>query len=139
MNRLILWILLLLTSFPMSAQTHRYDGIDLSHHNGTVNWRKIKQNRDIEFVYLKATEGKTYTDPCYRRNIRNARAHGVKVGSYHYFRMTSGATEQFENLKRVIRKNEQDLIPMIDVETTDNHQRAPHDQKSAAESCTDLV
>lgn len=45
----------------------------------------------------------------------------MKVGSYHYFRMTSGAHEQFKHLSKVIVKSEQDLIPMIDVETADKH------------------
>ena len=35
--------------------------------------------------------------------------------------MTSEAHEQFKHLSKVIDKNKQDLIPIIDVETIDKH------------------
>ena len=81
----------------------------------------MSENKNIQFVYIKATEGKTHTDKRYKENISEARKYGLKVGSYHYFRMTSGAHEQFKHLSKVIVKSEQDLIPMIDVETADKH------------------
>jgi GH25 family lysozyme M1 (1,4-beta-N-acetylmuramidase) len=37
-------------------------GIDVSHHNGPVDFTKVKST-GIQFVYIKATEGKTYRDP----------------------------------------------------------------------------
>jgi len=40
-----------------------YQGIDVSHHQGNINWRTVAQNKKIQFVYIKATEGKTYLDP----------------------------------------------------------------------------
>ena len=85
-------------------------------------------------MYIKATEGKTYLDPKYKRNITQARAAGLRVGSYHFFRMTSSPTEQFENIRKNIDKNQQDLIPMIDVETTDGYdtQRV---RRAVAELC----
>lgn len=96
-------------------------GIDVSHHNGKIDWKAVSKNKNIQFVYIKATEGKTYVDKHYKENIREARKYGMKVGSYHFFRMTSSAHEQFRHLSKVIDKDEQDLIPMIDVETTDRH------------------
>jgi len=36
-------------------------GIDVSHHNGNINWEQVPE--DVEFVYVKATEGATYVDP----------------------------------------------------------------------------
>lgn len=113
--------LLFLFSLTLSAQKNSYSGIDVSHHNGQISWNLVKKNKKIKFVYIKASEGKTYVDPQYQRNIRNARKAGLKVGSYHFFRMTSGAHAQFQHMKSVIKKNEQDLIPMIDVETTDHY------------------
>ena len=92
-------------------------GIDVSHHQGRIDWDAVP--RDVEFVYVKATEGATYVDPMYERNIREARRNGFKVGSYHFFRMTSTPEEQFENIKKYVVKGEQDLRLMIDVETTD--------------------
>ena len=104
----------------LSKYTNDYDGIDVSHHQGDIDWRTVAKDTNIRFVYIKATEGKTYIDKKYNTNIEQARKAGLLVGSYHYFRMTSTPKEQFEHIKRNIDKNEQDLIPMIDVETSDN-------------------
>lgn len=98
-----------------------YHGIDVSHHNGAINWEKVAKNKNIKFVYIKATEGATHLDSKYREFFDGAKKVGLKTGSYHYFRMTSTPRAQFENIKRNIDKDRQDLIPMIDVETTDGH------------------
>ena len=98
------------------AQPRHYDGIDVSHYQGVIDWKQVKQDSLIQFVYIKATEGKTFRDPRYKRNIREARKQGLKVGSYHFFHMSSSAREQFNNYKKMVKKSEQDLIPMIDVE-----------------------
>ena len=93
-------------------------GIDVSRHQGRIEWQKVPIH-DISFVYIKATEGATYTDPYFHYNIKGAAEAGFKVGAYHYFRMTSSAIEQFENFKRTLKGYEIDLVPMIDVETSD--------------------
>ena len=88
-------------------------GIDVSHHNGKINWEKVT---DVEFVYIKATEGATYVDPMFQQNIKGARARKFRVGAYHYFRTTSSVQKQFENFKKYVKKGDIDLIPMVDVE-----------------------
>ena len=94
-----------------------YDGIDVSKYQGRIDWEAIANNENIKFVYIKATEGATYTDPNFERNIAEARKHGVKVGCYHFLRSSSTIDDQFENIKQHIRREEQSLVPMIDVET----------------------
>lgn len=88
-------------------------GIDVSHHNGIISWEKVP---DVEFVYIKATEGATYVDSMYQQNIKGARARKLRVGAYHYFRTTSSVQKQFENYKKHVKKSDIDLIPMVDVE-----------------------
>lgn len=92
-------------------------GIDVSHHQGTIEWKKVPKT--IQFVYIKATEGASIKDSQYRTNVKGASAQGFKVGAYHYFHMTSSAQAQFQNFKSVVKKSDLDLIPMVDVETTD--------------------
>ena len=84
-------------------------GIDLSHYQGNVFWETVGENTKTAYVYLKATEGGDRVDDLYERNIQLAHRYGLKVGSYHFFRPKTP-------LK--LRPGEQDLIPMIDVETT---------------------
>lgn len=93
-----------------------YDGIDISHHQGDVDWNRLKLDSCVQFVYVKATEGSTILDPCYLDNIASARKVGIPVGSYHY--LTSGSTveRQFSNFYGVVNRHHQDLVPVIDVE-----------------------
>ena len=98
---------------PASVQ---FDGIDISKHQGDINWEELKKNQSIKFIYIKATEGSDFVDPRYHENIRNARKHGFKVGSYHFLSTRSAATTQFYNFIRNAKREDQDLIPIIDIE-----------------------
>lgn len=104
----------------VDAATVQFDGIDVSSHQGYINWAELKKNYNIKFVYVKATEGGSYKDPRYNEHITNARKHGFKVGSYHFFRTTSSAQDQFVNFVKVVNREEQDLLPMIDIEEKKN-------------------
>ena len=76
---------------PMDPNVVQFDGIDVSKHQGTINWAELKKYTKIKFVYIKATEGADYIDPRYQENIRNAKMHGFKVGSYHFLSTKSSA------------------------------------------------
>lgn len=93
-------------------------GIDLSHYQGEVFWEAIGANTKMAYVYLKATEGGDWIDKTYEENIRLAQHHGLKVGSYHFYRPKTDQRQQLENFKVQCRPGDQDLIPMIDIETT---------------------
>lgn len=94
-----------------------YDGIDVSSYQKDIDWSATSHDSKIKFVYVKATEGATLTSRHYRINIENARRHGVRVGSYHFLRTTSTIKDQFDNFTRAVKKSEQDLVPLLDVET----------------------
>jgi lysozyme len=106
-------------------------GIDLSHYQGQVFWEHVGQNMKMTYVYLKATEGGDRIDDRYERNIQLAHRYGIKVGSYHFFRPKSPAAEQLRNFRMQCRPAEQDLIPMIDIETTGG--------LSSSEFCDSLI
>lgn len=95
---------------------HFPQGIDVSHHQGYINWSEVARNKEIQFVYLKASEGANYIDDTYERNLREARRHGLKVGPYHFFRPGVDPNVQFRNMMSVINSRNIDLLPMIDVE-----------------------
>lgn len=97
-------------------ETRHYDGIDISDHQKRIDWPEVAKDKNIKYVYIKATEGATYVSNLYRYNLENAHKHGIKVGSYHFLRTGSRIRDQFANFTRVVKKNEQDLLPVIDVE-----------------------
>lgn len=93
-------------------------GIDLSHYQGNVFWETIGENTPMAYVYLKATEGGDRIDATFERNIVLAHVHGLKVGSYHFYRPKTEQRKQLQNFMSQCIPEEQDLIPMIDIETT---------------------
>ena len=93
-------------------------GIDLSHYQGNVFWETIGDNTKMAYVYLKATEGGTRIDEMFERNIEMAQRYGLKVGSYHFYRPKVEQKLQLQNFRSQCLPDQQDLIPMIDVETT---------------------
>lgn len=103
-----------------SRESTDYDGIDVSSYQKDIDWDAVCSDKKIRFVYVKATEGATYTSPHFRYNIENARKHGLKVGSYHFLRTTSSLRSQFENFTRAVKPEEQDLVPLIDIEQRGN-------------------
>jgi len=95
-------------------------GIDLSHYQGQVFWETVGENTKMAYVYLKATEGGDRIDSYFERNIDLAHRYGLKVGSYHFFRPKTDLERQMRNFMTQCLPGEQDLIPMLDVETTGN-------------------
>lgn len=106
------------SSYPTQCEdTCRHiHGLDISHYQGSVFWNAIGENSKQFFVYLKASEGGDNIDQRYKDNIDMARACHLKVGSYHFYRPRRPQEEQLRNFRAQCRPEDQDLIPMIDVE-----------------------
>ena len=127
MNRVIVIILSLFSFISVSAQNSQVQcedtcshihGIDLSHYQGNVFWEIIGDNTKMAYVYLKATEGGDNRDDKYVCNIELAHQYGLKVGSYHFYRPKIEQQKQLGNFMTQCLPGDQDLIPMIDIETT---------------------
>lgn len=59
------------------------NGIDVSHHNGVINFDKLFKT-DTEFIIAKATQGGTFVDNQFARNMYQARKYNLLTGAYHY-------------------------------------------------------
>lgn len=90
-------------------------GIDVSHHNPILNWIEVK-NDDVNFAYIKATEGITHDDRNYPYNYKLAKENNVKIGSYHFYNFGVSGREQAKHFIRIAKCESGDLIPAIDVE-----------------------
>lgn len=123
MNKLFLTIITSLIAIATQAQIQCEDtcrhvhGIDISHYQGNVFWETVGENSHMAYVYLKATEGGDNIDSKYKQNIDLAHRYGLKVGSYHFYRARIPQQTQLENFMTQCRPGDQDLLPMIDVET----------------------
>lgn len=87
------------------------NGYDISHHNKNIKWDKF----NVQFVYLKATQGTTFIDPKYNEYLNTAKQYNIKVGAYHFMDPKLSGEKQFNHFKSVVGKRI-DLIPVLDVE-----------------------
>lgn len=96
-------------------------GIDVSKHQGIINWDLVKSMSDsgikIGFAFIKATEGESLTDRYFDRNWEKARSVGLTRGAYHFFNPLKTGEEQAENFIAAVRLVPGDLPPVLDVET----------------------
>lgn len=90
-------------------------GVDLSKWQGAANFEQIK-NAGKHYVFIKVTEGMSEFDQDYKKNVENARAAGLLVGSYHYYVTEDKPEAQFANLSRHLSLQPGDLPPVVDIE-----------------------
>lgn len=112
-------ILVLAARFNRGSSEPGVRGIDVSHHQGPIDWRKVRA-QGIAFAYIKATEGGDWTDRLYASNLQGARASGVLAGSYHFFTFCKPGDVQARNFLRHADLSGGDLLPVVDVETVGN-------------------
>ena len=82
-------------------------GIDVSAHQGKIDWAKVKQS-GVDFAIIRCgfrgqTEGKIYEDTYFKTNVSKATANGIKVGSYFYSTAIN-ETEALEEAAWVVNK-----------------------------------
>ena len=63
-------------------------GIDVSKHNGNIDWNAVK-NSGVSYVIIRCgyrgySTGVLVEDPKFKSNIKGAKAAGLKVGAYFY-------------------------------------------------------
>ena len=76
-----------------TSHTGFLTGIDVSKHQGTINWTKVK-NDGIDFAMIKVAgrgyeTGKLYYDTQYKANLSGAAAAGIKTGAYFFSQATT--------------------------------------------------
>lgn len=71
-------------------------GIDLSHDNYVSDWNLVKGS-DIEFCFVKSSEGVTIQDPMYRQHCLGASRVKIPTYPYHFFRPLDDGIDQAKN------------------------------------------
>lgn len=61
-------------------------GIDIYHGDGKVDFASLFQY-GIQFCFVKATQGDSYTDPMFAENWQGLAAVGMTRGAYHFYEM----------------------------------------------------
>lgn len=96
-------------------------GIDISRYENGVDFKKVKAS-GIKTVYIKATEGTTIVNPYLKEQAKGAKAAGLKVGFYHFFRAKTihNARQQARFFLKTIRGLCYDARLVLDLETSES-------------------
>lgn len=93
-------------------------GIDVSHHNGEVDWFAVGRS-NVKFAYAKATDGRTFVDGQFARNWERMRDAGLLRGAYHFARPADDPEHQAVHFVSVIGEPSWgELPPALDLEAT---------------------
>ena len=99
-------------------------GVDVSHHQGDIDWVALAAS-DVQFAFIKATEGTDHRDTLFERNWSASAAAGVQRGAYHYFTFCSSGAAQAAHLTRVVPPGQAMLPTAVDVEYSGNCANPP--------------
>lgn len=107
-----------------SVQQFPIRGIDISHHQGKIDWDKLKKE-NIQFAYIKASEGGDHKDRLFEQNWKDAQAIGLATGAYHFFTFCREGSIQADNFIATVKKEALQLPPAIDLEFGGNCSSTP--------------
>lgn len=100
---------------PISAANGATEGIDVSHHNGVVDWSKVKAS-GIAFAYVKASEGVDDPDAMFAQHWQALAQQKIARGAYHFFVTEDDPAEQARLFLSQFQPKAGDLRPAIDIE-----------------------
>ena len=109
------FFLFLMVALPMvaGAQTTAPMGIIVSQQQGTVDWPAVREQNDLEFVYIMATTGATIVDSRCLTNMVQAQKTGMPLGCVHRYDRHFSAQGQFDNFKATVKGCQMNLAPAV--------------------------
>ncbi len=110
----LVWFVWLPGWRPDRDAGERY-GIDVSAHQGSIDWKRVSKD-GIDFAYLKATEGRDFSDKHFGSNWQEASEAGLQRGAYHYFTLCSTGSDQARHFLEVAPPEPSALPPAVDLE-----------------------
>ena len=136
---LLLWGFLGIIKFNNpSGEEYPVRGVDVSAYQGTIDWKKLSE-QDIQFAYIKATEGSSFVDEKFQENYKNAQETDLKIGAYHFFSYDSEGATQAENFINNVEKIDNMLPPVIDVEFYGEYEKNNPDKEKTQEQLRILI
>lgn len=106
-------------------------GVDVSQHNGEVDWEKVKAS-GVQFAYIRAGirgygSGKLVEDETFEANITGAKAAGLNVGVYFATQALNEdeAREEADFVLRLIADKGVNCPVAIDIEKIEEYETTP--------------
>jgi lysozyme len=104
-----------ITPTPSAAGPALY-GADIYHGDGDIQMHALKDT-GLAFVWIKATQGRAYTDPAFATNWARAKSVGLTRGAYHFFDPETDPIAQATHFHNTVPLQKGDLVLGLDVET----------------------
>lgn len=104
-----------------TSENEYVSGIDVSHHNGEIDWKTVAKNNDFVIIrtgYRGYTEGKIVEDTYFKENIKGAEKADIPIGVYFYSQATTveEAREEASYVLSLIKGKDVSLPVFIDYE-----------------------
>lgn len=99
-------------------------GVDVSSYQETIDWDTVAA-QDIDFAFIKATEGSAHRDAYFAENWNAAREAGLFVGAYHFVSYDSSGEVQAKQFISTVPKTHGMLPPILDIEFYGDYEAAP--------------
>ncbi|ANK90984.1 MULTISPECIES: glycoside hydrolase family 25 protein [Rhizobium] len=116
-----------------SLSRYPIQGIDVSHHQGDIDWRTVAAQPNVRFAIMKATEGGDHKDSRFAENWQRAGDAGIVRGAYHFFTFCRPGRDQAQNVLATVPKAPRTLPIAIDLEFVGNCNKVPTVEEMATE------
>lgn len=115
-------------------------GADVSSYQGQTDWAVL--SKQMDFVFVKATEGSGSTDEMFIHNFNGAMEAGLYTGAYHFFSYDSSGSTQAENFITALEstaKTDGMLPPVLDVELYGSYSVSPKQAKEVVPEIKTMI
>tara|TARA_R100001015_G_C4632888_1_gene197051 strand:+ start:1752 stop:2579 length:828 start_codon:yes stop_codon:yes gene_type:complete len=102
-----------------------YPGLDISSHQGKVDWNGVVSSGVVDYCWIKVTEGNTHVQKTIKEYFDGAKKVGIPTGGYHFARadLHKDPTKEVENFAKNCPVESGGLKPVLDFEVSDNHDK----------------
>jgi len=121
-----------------SLRDYPVRGVDIARYQGDIDWGVIA-SQNVSFAYIKATEGSSYIDPYFARNLEGALQTSLYAGAYHFFSFDSPGANQAAHFIETVPKDDRLLPPVVDFEFYGGKGRNPPDKEKTVKELSDML
>ena len=120
------------------AASYDVRGVDVARYQGTIDWETLA-DQDVQFAYIKATEGSSHVDERFAENWRSANRTRLLVGAYHFMSFESPGETQAANFVAKVPAEPGTLPPVVDLEHYGKYADDPPSTKQVREILSPLL
>ena len=123
---------------PIFASRFKVTGVDVSHYQGTIDWEKLA-GQNLDFAFIKATEGSSHVDECFYDNWQKAGKTDLCIGAYHFFSFDSAGETQAQLYIDTVGNLNGKMAPVVDVEFYGDKESNPPSKDEVVEQLGNML